>query len=154
MAECLIFVEDKETNQWFSCKARSYIMDFTTYILMILPLILVATYIVKVLCLRKIPPNSSIQYWPFRSVNFTGSINEFNDLIDTWVEKSKSSIRKRDKQSAYLTEAPLKWKRSGFCYYIVYSEQQSVITIYYKNIGNCDSNTKVVIDEILTHFQA
>lgn len=127
-------------------------MDFMTYILITIPLVLATMYVMKVLSLRKIPRRDSILHWPHRSVEFTGNTESFNELVDKQIAKSNYGVRLRTPTSAYLTESPLKWKRTGFCYYIIYDEPGKVINIYYKNILYDDSQISEVVNAMLTHF--
>ena len=123
-----------------------------TFILITIPISLATTYIMKVLRVRKVPSVDSMLFWPVRSVDFTGSPDRFNELVDKLLAKSNYGVRLRTNTSVYLTESPFKWKRTGFCYYIVFDESGNIISIYYKNIFYDDSQIAQTINALLSHF--
>lgn len=127
-------------------------MDFMTYILITIPLVLATMYVTKVLSLRKIPKRDSILHWPYRTVEFTGSTESFNALVDKQIAKSSYGVMLRTQHNVCLTESPLKWKRTGFCYYIIYDEADKAINRYYKNILYDDSHISELVNAMLTHF--
>ncbi len=124
-----------------------------TYILVTMPLTIATICVMKVIRIGKVPPLDSILYWPFRSVDFTGSPEQFNSLVDSFIASSKYDVRQRTDTSVYLIEPLLKWKRPGYCFYIVLDAPGIVINIYFKSLVYDDSQACVVINKVLPHFR-
>lgn len=129
-------------------------MDFLTYILITMPLALIASLIVKTLYLRKIPSFDIVQNWPFKSVEFSGNEETFNKLVASLLAKPGYHQRMRTTKSVYITESYMQWKRPGLCYYIIYDEPGKMIYIYFKNLAFNDKPVTGAMNAILSHFKS
>lgn len=128
-------------------------MDFMAYILITMPLTVIASYIVKTLSIRKIPNTKIVQNWAVKLVTFAGGVENFHDLVLSLAAKPGYELRMLTSTSAYITESYIKWKRGGLCYYITLDEQRMLIELHYKNLIYSDAHVSEALNAILAHFQ-
>jgi hypothetical protein len=128
-------------------------MDFMEFIVISIPLALMTGYILKAIFIRIMPPLDEILDWPYRSAEFEYGTEVFNTILDKLLKYNRYTIRKRTQNSVYLVESPLKWKRTGFCFYVVYDEKEKNIRIYFKSIFYDNTQNAEVVEEMLTYLQ-
>lgn len=128
-------------------------MDYMTFVLITVPLAVLAAYIVKTLSIRKVPSPDSVLHRAVKSEAFSGGADNFHELVLTLASKPGYKLRMRTDKSAYITEPYIKWKRGVMCYYIALDEPHQCIEVYYKNLVYSDAYVAEAMNAIMAHFQ-